>query len=102
MERHKELFGIGIMVTSLFFASTSVFAADGEIKSDLQALKQDHYEFRQDRQGTRQDVREIGGDRSELRSDNELPRSKLRGIRKAEVAPCVIAYTENPDFRCIS
>src|SRR5258708_23847245 len=34
--------------------------------------------------------------------NNELPRSKLRGIRKAEVAPDVIACTQNPHLRSIS
>ena len=39
MDRLSKILGAGFMASSLMFASTSTFAADGEIKGDLKELR---------------------------------------------------------------
>ena len=53
MDRLSKIFGAGFMASSLLFVSTSTFAADGEINSDLKELHQDNREIRGDRRELR-------------------------------------------------
>jgi septal ring factor EnvC (AmiA/AmiB activator) len=69
MDRLSKILGAGFMASSLLFVSTPAFAADGEIKSDLRELHQDHREIRGDRRELRGDFKELKGDRRELRGD---------------------------------